>query len=322
MSSALLSLGLMLVAMSLLWKGADWTVLSACRVARRLNMSDALIGTTVVAFGTSAPEVVVTLVAALGGQPDISVGNVVGSNIFNMGFILGGCALLTVIPTTRHLVLRDTSVLFLASALLLLMLGDHLLTPVEGGLMVVLLGVFLAYLTISGDGAAVEDEEVPLGRARPTDFLLLLLGLASVIAGAHMLVSSATALAARMGLSEWAIGVTIVAGGTSLPELATSLAAARHGRTALIAGTLIGSDLFNLLGVLGLAAFLRPLPVDPHATPSVMMMTIMVGLVLVFMRTGWKLTRLEGLALVALAMLRWSRDLAPAMWALEPGIWY
>ena len=321
-SQALISLGLLLVATALLWKGAEWTVVSACRIARRINVSDALIGTTIVALGTSAPEIVVTLVAALNGQPDISVGNVVGSNIFNLGFILGGCALFTVIPTTRSLVMRDTAVLLLAATLLLALLGDNLLSRWEGVLMVSLLAGYMLFLTLRRVDPAHEEEEVSLERATPIDFIMLVVGLGAVIGGAHMLVQSASALAARVGLSEWAIGVTIVAGGTSLPELATSIAAARRGRTGLIAGTLIGSDLFNLLGVLGLAAFLHPLQVNSIATPGVVMMTMMVAFVLLFMRTGWRLTRLEGLMLVALALVRWSRDLAPQVWGLAPGVWY
>ncbi len=322
-SQALTDLGLLLIGTSLLWKGADWTVVSVCRVARGLRMSDALIGATILAFGTSAPEIVVTLIAALNGQPDISVGNVVGSNIFNLGFILGGCALFTAIPTSRDLVLRNTGALLLAATLLLLfLLRDHLLTRGEGILMVVLLGSYMLYLTQRSEDPGPLEEEVHVGAPRVPDVLLLLVGLASVIGGAHLLVNAASSLAAVMGLSEWAIGVTIVAGGTSLPELATSIAAARRGQTGLIAGTLIGSDLFNMLGVLGLAAFLHPLQVSPLATPSIVMMTCMVAFVLVFMRTGWRLTRLEGLALVALAVVRWSRDLAPEMWGLPAGFGY
>ncbi len=320
-SEALISLGLLLVATALLWKGADWTVIAACRVARRFDISDVMIGATVIAFGTSAPEMVVTLIAALNGQPDISVGNVVGSNIFNLGFILGGCALFTAIPTTRSLVRRDTSALLAAAMLLIFLLGDRLLARGEGALMVLLLAAYLLYRTMRGDDVAVVEGEVDIREATARDVFLLALGLACVIGGAHLLVGSASALALRMGLSEWAIGVTIVAAGTSLPELATSIAAVRHGRTGLIAGTLIGSDLFNLLAVLGLAALLHPLEVDRAATPGVVMMTAMVALVLVFMRTGWRLTRLEGLALVALAVVRWSRDLAPEVWAIARGLW-
>ena len=321
-SEGLTDLGLLLIGTSLLWKGADWTVVSACRVARGLRMSDALIGATILAFGTSAPEIVVTLIAALNGQPDISVGNVVGSNIFNLGFILGGCALFTAIPTSRNLVLRDTSALLLAATLLFFLLRDHELARGEGIVMIFLLVSYMLYITQRSEDPGPLEEEVAVRTPTVPDVLLLLVGLASVIGGAHLLVNAASNLAAAMGLSEWAIGVTIVAGGTSLPELATSVAAARRGRTGLIAGTLIGSDLFNMLGVLGLAAFLHPLQVSPLATPSIAMMTCMVAFVLVFMRTGWRLTRLEGLALVALAVVRWSRDLAPEMWGLPAGFGY
>ena len=188
--------------------------------------------------------------------------------------------------------------------------------------MIFLLVSYMLYITQRSEDPGPLEEEVAVRTPTVPDVLLLLVGLASVIGGAHLLVNAASNLATAMGLSEWAIGVTIVAGGTSLPELATSVAAARRGRTGLIAGTLIGSDLFNMLGVLGLAAFLHPLQVSPLATPSIAMMTCMVAFVLVFMRTGWRLTRLEGLALVALAVVRWSRDLAPEMWGLPAGFGY
>jgi cation:H+ antiporter len=130
-----------------------------------------------------------------------------------------------------------------------------------------------------------------------------------VLGGAHLLVGSASDLARLMGISDWAIGVTIVAAGTSLPELATALVAARRGRMGMLAGTLIGSDLFNLLGVLGLTAFLHPLAVSHEVGASLMLMAAMVTILIVLMRTGWWLTRAEGLVLIAIGLLRWRWDL-------------
>jgi cation:H+ antiporter len=318
MSGPMLDIAVLLIAVGLLWKGADWVVYAAARMASRFGLSHVVIGMTVVAIGTSAPEMVVTLVAALGGQPEISVGNVVGSNIFNLGFILGGCAVLRTIPTSSTLVRRDTAMLLLASALLVvLFIGDNRLGPVEGVVMMGLLAGYVLYLLRRNEQEEeeVEADEIPAGQASFWDYPLLLAGLAAVIGGAHLLVREATMLALKLGLSEWAIGITIVAGGTSLPELATSLAAVSRGHPGIVAGNLIGSDLFNMLGVLGLAALLRPLQIHPVAVPSLFMMTGMVLLVLVFMRTGWRLTRAEGLLLMFLAIVRWSRDLAPGFWS-------
>ena len=308
---------LLVIATGLLWKGADWVVTAASRIARRFGLSDIVIGMTVVALGTSAPEIVVTLVATMKGHPNIAVANVVGSNIFNVGFILGACALVCVIPTNETLVRRDAAALFGASALLALCLADQHLGRIEGLFMMLLLAGFLIYILgrSRGEEERLTDQELETEPATWRDAPLMLAGLAAVVGGAHLLVIAATDLAGDFGLSEWAIGVTIVAGGTSLPELAVSIAAARQGRPGIIAGNLIGSDIHNVLGVLGLAAFMHPLQIDPISRDSILMMVVMVGLLVVFMRSGWRLSRWEGALLVLFATVRWSHDLAPSLWS-------
>ena len=315
MPGAVADIAQLLLAVGLLWKGADWVVYAAARTASRFGLSELVIGMTVVAIGTSAPEMVVTLVAAVGDKPEISVGNVVGSNVFNLGFILGGCAVLRTIPTTSSLVRRDTLMLLCSSTLLLVFfVYDQRLSHWEGLVMMILLAAYVLYLFHREDDESDADE-VPEGKAGFWDFPLLLVGLAAVVGGAHLLVDTAVTLARMLGLSEWAIAMTIVAGGTSLPELATSIAAVTRGHPGLVAGNLIGSDLFNMLGVLGLAALISPLRIHASAIPSMFMMTGMVLLVMIFMRTGWRLTRAEGIFLVFLAVLRWSRDLVPSLWS-------
>ncbi|MFQ5513347.1 MAG: calcium/sodium antiporter [Myxococcota bacterium] len=310
-SEALSQIGLLLVGVSLLWKGADWVVQSACRIAHRFELSDAVIGATVVAIGTSAPEITVTLVAALRGQPDISIGNVVGSNIFNLGIILGGCAAIwSPVPIARSLVRRDVPVLLLATLLLLVLLHDNALDAWEGLAMVVFLGMYVLYL-VSRGGLALEDgEQMPEGKATRRDYLVLALGLAAVISGAHLLVRAASELALMLGISPYGIAVTVVAMGTSLPELATALMAAHRGRMAMMAGTLVGSDIFNVLGVLGLAAILHRLDVSHGVEWSLMTMVAMVTVLRIVMRRGWCLTRTEGMILVLVALLRWKFDLS------------
>ena len=309
-SSALGDVAMLMIATGLLWKGADWVVLGASRLASRFGLSDVVIGMTVVALGTSAPEMVVTLEAAFGGEHDIAVANVVGSNIFNAGFILGGCAVIWGIPTTRTLVGRDAPALFIACVLLALFLSDNELSRWEGLGMVGFLSLYLLYLLHRDDAPEETDPaDLHVDRLSWWHVPLLLLGLGFVIGGAHMLVTSAVSLARAVGLSEWAIGITIVAGGTSLPELACSISAGARGRLGMVAGNLIGSDLHNVLGVLGLAAFLHPLSIQP-TSGSIVMMTAMVGLLVFLMRSGWRLSRVEGLLLIGIAVLRWSSDLA------------
>jgi len=298
---------LMLVAATGLWWGAVWLVDSAARIAKRLGMSELVIGLTIVAFGTSAPEFAVTVNAALRGQSDISVGNVVGSNIFNLGFILGGVALVRAICTTPPLVRRDGGALIGTSLLLLLLLSDLSLARWEGALLMLLLAVYL--LVLFRSRTPLEDE-VPAGSVHWYDVPRLLAGIAIVVGSGHLLVESASGLARVFGVSEWVIGVTIVAAGTSAPELATSLVAVVRGRHGISAGNLLGSDLFNLLGVLGLAAALRPMTVDSSSFGSLLMLCGLVVLVVLMLRSSWQLSRLEGGILVVLNLARWIMDFA------------
>jgi cation:H+ antiporter len=305
----LIDVAFLLAATGLLWKGAGWMVHSACRLAHRFGLPDAVVGFSVVAIGTSAPELTVSLLAALRGQPDISVANVVGSNIFNLGIILGLCAAVWTVPTTRPLVARDAPMLLVATLLLALFLADGVLGRGEGAVMVLCLGSYLLY-RVTRHGLRFDTyDSMSEGAVGGRDYAMLTLGLGLILGGAHLLVGSASDLARQMGISEWAIGVTIVAAGTSLPELATALVAAHRGRMSMLAGALVGSDVFNVLGVLGLTAFLHPLAVSHGANTSLLMMVGMVALLILLMRTGWRLTRANGLFLIAIGLLRWISDL-------------
>lgn len=290
-----------------LWTGGSWVVDAAARIARKVGMSELVIGLTIVAIGTSAPEFAVTIAAALAGSADISVGNVVGSNIFNLGFILGGVALVAGIPTTEKLIRRDGAMLMGSTLLLLFLLRDLQLALWEGALMFALLIGYVGMLIIRRDGGDMS-EEVPEGEFRWLDVPLLIAGIALIVLSGHYLVESASEIARFFGLSEWVIGVTIVAAGTSAPELATSLMGVLRGKHGISIGNLIGSDLFNLLGVLGLAAIISPLLVDRAAFGSLFLLSGQVLLVVIMMRTGWRLSRTEGGILVALNLVRWIAD--------------
>ncbi len=313
-----LNLPLALISIGLLWKGSEWVVSSASNIAHALGISDLVIGLTVVALGTSAPEFAVTISAAIAGKADISVSNVVGSNIFNLGFILGGTASFHAIATTPKIVYRDGFFLIFVTILLSFFLfGSNILRPsvvasgamtrVEGSILLLLFFAYLMLLFFKKDKERAE--EVEHGKLTWKDGLLLLLGLASVVYGGHLLVESASSIARFFGVSDWVIGVTIVAAGTSAPELATSLMALVKGKHSMAIGNLIGSDLFNLLGVLGLAAFIKhPLLVSAEAKSSMYMLMAMVILVVIFMRTNWKVSRLQGAILVVINLVRWFYD--------------
>lgn len=292
-----------------LWFGGSMIVNSAARIARKLGMSELVIGLTIVAIGTSAPEFAVTISAALNGQSDISVGNVVGSNIFNLGFILGGVALVSALPTTRKLVWRDGGMLIGATALLLLFLADLRLAVWEGTILLLALISYVGYLLYVRDGGD-KHEEVPEGEFRWLDIPMLIGGIALIVTGGHYLVDAASEIARHFGLSEWVIGVTIVAAGTSAPELATSLVGVLRGHHGISIGNLIGSDLFNLLGVLGLAALIQPMVVASSAYGSLWLLAGLVVGVVLLMRSGWELSRWEGGLLVGVNLVRWVADFA------------
>jgi len=296
-----------IISTGLLWKGSEWVVDASVRIAHKLRISDLVIGLTVIAIGTSAPEFAVTINAAIRGLADISVSNVVGSNIFNLGFILGGCAAIRTIITTPTIVWRDGLFLLVMSSILTVFLIDLTLTPKEGLALFSCLILYIAFLFWKKDPIGQTD-----GGESATwkDIPLLIAGIAAVVGGGHLLVWSATALARGLGLSEWVIGVTIVAAGTSAPEFATSLMAAIKGRYAMSIGNLIGSDLYNLSGVLGLAGMLGPLRIDAAGLQSLYLLVGVVALVILFMRTGFRVSRLEGLILIGINLIRWIVDLS------------
>ncbi|MBT4282027.1 MAG: calcium/sodium antiporter [Candidatus Marinimicrobia bacterium] len=304
---------LVILSIVMLWKGADWLVDSASEIAHSLNVSDLIIGLTVVAFGTSAPEFAVTISAAFTGQTDISIGNVIRSNIFNLGFILGGTAIIRPIVTSEKLFNRDGLFLLFTTALIFFLFfgfdgasPDDSFTIFEGMLLFSLLVGYIAFLFIKKD----PPEEVHPHNANWKSYAYFFIGLFLIVYGGHLMVKHASIVAHAMGVSDWVIAVTIVAAGTSAPEFATSISAALKGRHGIALGNLIGSDLFNLLGVLGLAGMINPTLIDGDIYNSVFLLVLMVGLTLLMIRTNWRISRKEGALLVGINLVRWYFDFA------------
>ena len=293
---------ILLVSIIVIGKGAVWLVDAAARVAKHFGISELVIGLTVVAFGTSAPEFGVTILAAIRGMGDISVGNIVGSNIFNLGFILGGTAIIHSLKTNRTIVFRDGIFLLFGGILLSVFLWDLTLSKIEGIILFTLLILYLLYLYFNKE--TIETEE-PTHAMYRWDPILLFVGIGLVIVGSHFLVESAVNIARFMGVSDWVIGATIIAAGTSAPEFATSLTAAMKSRYGMSVGNLIGSDIFNLFGVLGIAGIMRNLSVGHDAQINLIILSFMIAVVLIFMRTGWVVSRKEGIILVMIGLLRW-----------------
>ncbi|NOZ85341.1 MAG: sodium:calcium antiporter [Deltaproteobacteria bacterium] len=306
MVKSALDILLLILSVALLWRGAEWLIEGASVIGKTLGLSDLTIGLTIVAFGTSAPEFAVTVAAAFQGHADISVGNIVGSNIFNLGFILGGCALFGTLKTSREVVYRDGLLLILTASLLIFFFRDRFLARWEAGIL--LLGL-VSYLFLLWRGRDRKYKAVGNDKAGIRDGAKLLIGIACVVGGGDLLVDSASSIARVLGISEWVIAVTIVAAGTSAPELATSLMAAVKGKSSISLGNLIGSDLFNLLGVLGTAGLIKPMGVVREAGSSMWMLLAMCVMAVAFMRTGWRLTRMEGLLLVLAGAIRWTLDI-------------
>lgn len=297
------------LASAMLWFGANWIVTSASLIARKWGISELVIGLTVVALGTSAPEFLVTLNAAFQGEEAISLSNVVGSNIFNLGFILGTMAMIKPLPSGKTIVYRDGVLLFLTTAAILAVSYTGHMSRVFGGTLVAALICYLVYLGFKKETHGEEElEDLPDREAQWYDYPLLFGGFLAIAVGGHFMVDAATGIALAMGVSSWVIGVTIVAAGTSLPEMVTCLAASVRGRSDMMLGNLIGSDFFNFAGVLGLTCLLRPLNVSPEARSSLLVLVGMVGLVLILLRTGWKLRRWEGALLFGISMMRWVGD--------------
>lgn len=292
-------------------KGAGWLVDSSVRIARKFKISELVIGLTVIAIGTSAPEFAVTVSAAIRNMGDISVGNIVGSNIFNLGFILGGTAIFRSLNTSKKLMYRDGAFLLVGTVALTLFLWDSQLSITEGAVLLTSLFVYLGYLYWKKDAVNLEEAE-NAGQYKKYDPLLLLFSLALIVSSSHFLVESAVNLAEIFGVSQWVIGATIVAAGTSAPELATSLMAAYKGHHGMSVGNLIGSDIFNMFGVLGVASLIRELPVDAEARLNMLLLVAMVVITIFFIRTKWKISRIEGVILVLLGLSRWIFSFSPA----------
>lgn len=302
---------ILLASLVFLGFSAKYLVDSAVKIARKWNLSEMFIGLTLVALGTSAPELVVSINAALRGQGDLSVGNVIGSNIFNLGFILGLVAIIAPQVIPKKVVKRDGMFLLGSTALVLFFALDLRIVFWEGLTLILLLISYLAYLWYKKDLPS-EDEDASGEAATKKDYLIFLVSLIVLIKASDYTVSSAIFIAEYFKISAWAIGATIVAAGTSLPELAVSVMATIKGKFGLSIGNVIGSDIFNTLGVIGISAFISPITLEsktqilgfPDSIFSIMLLILTLLLTLWLMRTNWKLTRKEGALLLFIAVVR------------------
>jgi len=327
---------LVIIGFVLLYYGAEWLVKGSANLARSLGISSVVIGLTVVAFGTSAPELVVSVIASITDKSMIAVGNVVGSNIANIALVLGAAAFLMPITADRSVIRRDIPLMLAISIFLLILSIDSHISRIEGVTLfcgVILYVIFNYWISAKekrmalekaagnpGDAAAAaaedaigapepvtdaeaEVEEIGIIESRPKQILLIIVGIAGVIIGAQVLVDSAVVIMKSLGVSEKFIGLTIVAVGTTLPELATSIVAAVRKQMDISIGNLIGSNVFNIMAVIGAAGIVRPISIPGGFFESGLIYDYLVMMVVaflpwVFMRRDYTIRRYGGFILL------------------------
>lgn len=305
--SAILAIGSIFAGLVLLMRGGDWTVEVAVWIAEKAGLSKLFIGATIVAFGTSVPELFTTVNANLSGFPGLALGNVIGSNIANILLIVGATAIIFNIKGKPSELLKDVVMVTLASAVFVFLVTQGVIARWHGLLMFAALVVYVAYQFRADKGsAAVELDEVPapaLG-SFPKALAMLAGGLLALAVGSELLVQGAVAAGGVIGVPEAVIGLTVVAFGTSLPELATCVAAAAKRHTNMLIGNILGSNLFNILSIVGITAMVKPIVI--HADVADADLWVMLGITILF--CAWMLTfarvgRVLGIALVAAYVL-------------------
>ena len=295
----------LLCGLFLLIAGAELMVRAAVRLAARLHVRPLIIGLTIVALGSSAPQMAVSLQATLTHNPDIAVGSVIGSSIFNILVTLGLSALIIPLRVSRQLVRLDIPLMIGASLLVFVLAWNEEIGRFDGVLLLAALGLYLGLLLRQSRHSARPHSDHPLTQPAPwfTSLLMIVGGLAMLVFAGHLLLGAAVAVATDLGFSERVIGLTVVAVGTSLPELATSLIAALRGQRDIAVGNVIGANLFNLLGVLGITALIAPTPLSVSPNALDFDLPVMLGvaaLCLPVFYSGYRVTRAEGLLLLGL----------------------
>ena len=305
---------LLIVGMVLLVKGADFFVGGASDIAKKLGIPSLIIGLTLVSIGTSLPEASVSINAAITNSSDLSFGNVIGSNIFNSLFIIGICSIIIPTVVSKDLIKFDIPILILVMAILSLF--AYAITPFvidrwEAAIMFVLfclyiiLVVFRALKQRKNDLKLVEEDKQTEDKQQPTrktwlSILFTILGLAGVVGGGTLTVNAAKELAALFGMSELLIGLTIVAVGTSLPELVTSFVASKKGENDIAVGNVIGSNIFNIIFILGFSGMISPLSLTSNSWFDVIVMVIAIFMIFIFALKKGKVNRIEGAIMMVL----------------------
>jgi len=296
---------LLIIGLATLIVGGEFLVRGAVGIAQKLKLSSLVIGMTVVSFGTSAPELIVSLKAALAGNPDIAMGNVIGSNIANIALVLGITVLIFPLPVDRNTKIIDWPMMFLASVLFVLFSLNGTIARWEGMVLFGILIVFITFLVRNSrkkSSKLMEESEefiIPDTRATIKSIGFLLIGLIGLYFGADWLLTGAVDIARALGMEERIIGITIIAFGTSVPELVASGVAAYHKETDISIGNLIGSNIFNIMAVIGLTVLVKPIEVSEKTLSVDMVWMLAIALALLpMLLLGKKINRFKGVLLI------------------------
>lgn len=300
---------ILIIGFFFLIKGADMFVEGASSIARKFNVPAMVIGLTIVAMGTSAPEAAVSITSSLAGQNDMSVANVVGSNFFNILVVLGVSSIIAKLPVQKNTIKKDTPFLLFVSGLLLLFGLNLNINRIEGLLLLVVFVYFLVNTIKSAKASSKEssseyattmDLEVAEESSLPKTILFSVIGVVGIILGGDMVVNSATDIATSFGMSANLVGLTIVAVGTSLPEFVTSVVAIKKGETEIAIGNVIGSNIFNILLVLGLATTIAPITISAFALIDIVFMVAITVLLYIFMKKDNSLVKYQGIIFIVI----------------------
>jgi len=295
----------LLVGFVLLIKGADFFVDGASSIASKLKIPSLIIGLTVVSMGTSAPEAAISISASIGGSADISLGNVIGSNIFNLLMVIGVCAIIFPVATDKDILKRDMPINIAITGAFLAMILDGKLGRIDAVILLVIFVSYLTFLVVSTIKNRDQNADEPTGKQLSwlLSIIFSVVGVAGIIFGGNMVVDNAQIIAKQLGMSDTLIGLTVVALGTSLPELVTSVVAAKKGQSDIALGNAVGSCLFNFLFVLGVAGAISPMTADPALKIDTAILVGVTIMMLVFAFTKRKTGRVEGIVCVSVYAL-------------------
>jgi cation:H+ antiporter len=302
----MLNIFMSIIGLILLTAGAEGLVRGSASLALRVRIAPLIIGLTIVAFGTSAPELVVSLVASLKNQGDIAVGNVVGSNIFNIGIILGFTALICPVKASLQIIKQDGPIMIAVSILTIIIITKGIISRLMGIILLTTLVAYTGYTVLMAKRGAPSEIERQFHEGVPArtksllqDLMFIGGGLLFLVVGSRLLVESASAIARLVGISEAVIGLTIIAAGTSMPELTTSIVAAIRSQPDIAVGNVVGSNIFNILGILGVASIVKPLTASGITDFDLWVMVAFAIALLPLLYTKLKLQRWEGVLLLS-----------------------